>query len=154
MARRATLRASDDDREQVVDRLRHAAAEGRLLASELEERVGAAFSARTYGELDAVVADLPRDPSPRVYRARPSLIRLFVMLVCVALVFPVVTAMAIAAMVLLATVFTVSALMVVVGLCLVGRRRHLLRRYGPPLHAYGRLHGGRAPTQPGRGFWL
>ncbi len=59
MARRATLRASDADRERIVERLRHAAAEGRLLAEELEERLGRAFAARTYGELDVLVADLP-----------------------------------------------------------------------------------------------
>lgn len=59
MAKRATLRASDSDRERVADRLRHAAGEGRLLTEELEERLAAAFSARTYGELHAVVADLP-----------------------------------------------------------------------------------------------
>ena len=51
--------ASDLDRERVADRLRHAAAEGRLLAEELEDRLGAAFSARTYGQLDALVSDLP-----------------------------------------------------------------------------------------------
>jgi len=60
MARRATLRASDADRELVADHLRNATAEGRLLAEELEERLGVAFSARTYGELDSLVADLPR----------------------------------------------------------------------------------------------
>jgi membrane-associated protease RseP (regulator of RpoE activity) len=59
MARRSALRASDGDRERVVERLRHATGEGRLLAEELEERLGAAFSARTYGELDALVSDLP-----------------------------------------------------------------------------------------------
>jgi hypothetical protein len=59
MTRRATLRASDADREQVAERLRHAAAEGRLLAEEFEERLGTALSARTYGELDAIVSDLP-----------------------------------------------------------------------------------------------
>jgi fatty acid desaturase len=59
MARRSALRASDEDRERVVDRLRHAAGEGRLLTEELEERLSAVFSARTYGELDAVVSDLP-----------------------------------------------------------------------------------------------
>ena len=155
MARRSTLRASDDDREQVVDRLRHAAAEGRLLASELEERIGEAFSARTYGELDAVVADLPGPPAPRHrYRSGPPLaLRVFAMLVMISLVFPVLAAVAIAAMVLLATAFTAWVLMAVVGLALIGRRRHHLRRYGPPLHAYGRLHSGRGPGQPGRGFW-
>jgi hypothetical protein len=67
MTRRATLRASDADRELIAERLRQAAAEGRLLAEELEERLGAALSARTYGELDAVVADLP---APRTAPAR------------------------------------------------------------------------------------
>ncbi len=53
------MRASDLDREQVVERLRHATAEGRLRTEELEERLGAAYAARTYGELDPLVADLP-----------------------------------------------------------------------------------------------
>lgn len=59
MTRRAGLRASDADREQVADQLRHASAEGRLHDDELEERLGTALSARTYGELEAVVSDLP-----------------------------------------------------------------------------------------------
>ena len=78
MARRATLRASDADREHVAERLRHAAGEGRILAEELEERLEAVFSARTYGELDAVVADLPgttparrRERSASIFRYGP-----------------------------------------------------------------------------------
>src|SRR6478672_3666039 len=59
MAGRAALRASDADRERAADRLRRAAAEGRLLTDELEQRLEAAFSARTYAQLDAVLADLP-----------------------------------------------------------------------------------------------
>jgi hypothetical protein len=59
MSTRATLRASDADREQVAEFLRHAAGEGRLLVDELEHRLGAALSAKTYAELDAVIADLP-----------------------------------------------------------------------------------------------
>jgi hypothetical protein len=59
MTDRAALRAADADREQVAERLRRAATEGRLLTDELEERLGAALSAKTYGELDAIVADLP-----------------------------------------------------------------------------------------------
>ncbi len=62
MTRRALLRASDAEREQIAERLRQAATEGRLLADELEERLGAALSAKTYGELDAVVSDLPAPP--------------------------------------------------------------------------------------------
>jgi len=69
MARRALLKASDADREQVAERLRHATGEGRLLAEELEERLGAVFSARTYGELDAIVADLPWHGSGRRQRS-------------------------------------------------------------------------------------
>ena len=79
MAQRNGLRASDADREHVADRLRRASAEGRLLAEELEQRLGDAFRARTYGELDAIVADLPgeriaRSPHPRGGFARPALI--------------------------------------------------------------------------------
>ena len=59
MAGRYSLRASDSDREDVADRLRAATAEGRLLAGELEERLEVALHARTYGELDALVVDLP-----------------------------------------------------------------------------------------------
>ena len=70
MGRRSTLRASDADREQIAERLRKAAAEGRLSADELEQRIGAAFAARTYGELDALVADLP-DERLVAPRARP-----------------------------------------------------------------------------------
>jgi hypothetical protein len=53
------LRASDSDRDRVADRLRHAAAEGRLLTEELEERLALVLRSRTYGELEAVVSDLP-----------------------------------------------------------------------------------------------
>ena len=63
MARRNSLRASDSDREAVAEQLRAATAEGRLLAWELEERLEAAFHARTYGELDALVVDLPVPPA-------------------------------------------------------------------------------------------
>jgi DUF1707 SHOCT-like domain len=70
MARRAVLRASDAEREEVAERLRGATAEGRLLAEELEERLAAALRARTQGELDVLVADLP---APRSGRRRGSL---------------------------------------------------------------------------------
>ena len=77
MAQRNGLRASDADREHIAERLRHAAAEGRLLAEELEDRLGKTFKARTYGELDAVVADLPANRVARrsaVPFARPALV--------------------------------------------------------------------------------
>jgi hypothetical protein len=47
-----------------VTRLRRAASEGRLLADELEHRLEAALSARTYGELELLICDLPTDRGP------------------------------------------------------------------------------------------
>jgi hypothetical protein len=80
MERRALLRASDADREGAADRLRTAAAEGRLSDEELEDRLRAAYSARTYGELDPLLADLPtparlpgRRPSRPALWSRPVL---------------------------------------------------------------------------------
>ncbi len=64
------MRASDADREQVTERLRHAAAEGRLLAHELDERLGRALRAKTYGELDATVSDLPGSVPAQRSRSR------------------------------------------------------------------------------------
>jgi hypothetical protein len=59
------LRIGDADRELVADRLRTAAGEGRLAPEELEERLEAAFGARTEGDLTPLVADLPPDPARR-----------------------------------------------------------------------------------------
>ena len=53
------MRASQEERERVVDLLRTHAGEGRLELDELEERVEAALGARTRGDLAALVADLP-----------------------------------------------------------------------------------------------
>ncbi|MCT7352677.1 DUF1707 domain-containing protein [Streptomyces sp. 15-116A] len=53
------LRASHADRDRVVDVLRIAAGDGLLTADELDERLEAALSARTLGELAVLTADLP-----------------------------------------------------------------------------------------------
>ncbi|MEV0739131.1 DUF1707 domain-containing protein [Streptomyces sp. NPDC050549] len=53
------LRASHADRDRVVDVLTGAAGDGRLTVEELDERVEAALSARTLGELAVLTADLP-----------------------------------------------------------------------------------------------
>ncbi|MBO0777173.1 MAG: DUF1707 domain-containing protein [Actinobacteria bacterium] len=53
------LRASHQDRDRVVEVLRDAAGDGRLTAEELDERLEAALTARTYGELASLTADLP-----------------------------------------------------------------------------------------------
>lgn len=91
MARYASLRASDADRDAVAERLRQAAVEGRLEPDELEERLHTALRARTYGELDRLLVDLPRKT---VVRSRPTVstaglalaiaVRLVVLLVVVA----------------------------------------------------------------------
>jgi hypothetical protein len=60
MARSSSIRASDADRDAVAERLRQAAVEGRLEPDELEERLHTALRARTYGDLDPLVSDLPR----------------------------------------------------------------------------------------------
>jgi hypothetical protein len=57
--RRASLRASDADREQFVEALRRHHVEGRLTIEELSERTERAYGARTFGDLDALAADLP-----------------------------------------------------------------------------------------------
>lgn len=55
----AALRASDADRERLVELLKSAFAEGRLSQEEYNLRMGHAYTARTYGELGALVSDLP-----------------------------------------------------------------------------------------------
>jgi Domain of unknown function (DUF1707) len=59
---RRSLRVSHEDRDQVVEQLRVAAGDGRLTAEELDERLGVALTARTYGELDVLLIDLPAVP--------------------------------------------------------------------------------------------
>ncbi|MBT2367001.1 DUF1707 and DUF2154 domain-containing protein [Streptomyces sp. ISL-10] len=53
------MRASDSERERVAERLREAVAEGRLDMEEFEQRLEAAYTARTHGELAPLVRDLP-----------------------------------------------------------------------------------------------
>jgi Domain of unknown function (DUF1707)/Cell wall-active antibiotics response 4TMS YvqF len=56
---RPELRVSDADREATVVRLREAGGEGRLTLEELADRVERADAVRTWGELEALTADLP-----------------------------------------------------------------------------------------------
>jgi cobalamin biosynthesis protein CbiG len=55
----ARIRASDADRDHVVSLLQEHHAAGRLTAEEFGERLEAALRARTLGELDELLADLP-----------------------------------------------------------------------------------------------
>ncbi|SFL63285.1 DUF1707 SHOCT-like domain-containing protein [Geodermatophilus ruber] len=63
------LRAADADRAAVASQLGEHMAAGRLTVFEYEERLGRAYAARTYGELDELTADLP---APRPVEPAPS----------------------------------------------------------------------------------
>jgi hypothetical protein len=95
----ASHRASDAEREAVAERLRGAAAEGRLDADELDERLGRAYGARTIGDLVPLTADLPaaapagaavpvppRLPALRAYHVRRRLATFItVNVICIAI---------------------------------------------------------------------
>jgi Domain of unknown function (DUF1707) len=53
------LRASDDDRERAAERVRVAAAEGRIDLTELDQRLTEVYESRTCAELERVNGDLP-----------------------------------------------------------------------------------------------
>jgi Domain of unknown function (DUF1707) len=59
------LRASDADRDRVIDVLRAATADGRLTADEFNERMEAALASRTFRELAPLTADLATTPASR-----------------------------------------------------------------------------------------
>ena len=54
-----SMRAATADRERTVDVLKAAFAEGRLDQDEYNDRMGRAYTARTYGDLVALTGDLP-----------------------------------------------------------------------------------------------
>lgn len=65
----ADLRASDADRDRIADLLRDALAEGRLTADEHAERVEGVLAAKTVGELEVYIRDLP---AAHRHRAAPA----------------------------------------------------------------------------------
>jgi Domain of unknown function (DUF1707) len=67
-AGRGHLRASDADRDQVVDTLKAAFVQGRLTKDELGQRATQALASRTYGELAALTTDI----AVRLIEAQPS----------------------------------------------------------------------------------
>ncbi len=70
MDNRPDMRASDADRQEVIERLRTALDEGRLKMEEYLERMGLASEAVTYGDLAPLCADLPQAGS--VARREPA----------------------------------------------------------------------------------
>jgi Domain of unknown function (DUF1707) len=74
------LRASDADRERTAQLLREHHAVGRLTAEEFNDRLEKTFAARTLGELDELLADLPaidlyQLPSAGIRPAPPGTVR-------------------------------------------------------------------------------
>ena len=142
------MRASDDDRERVAERLRQAAVEGRLLAHELEERLARALRARTYGDLDDVVSDLP-DGRAGMQRRR-SRRGVALLLDQSPLVIAVVVAVAMVAMLVAAALFVAlwGGWLVIIALATLFARRGVCggrvcggRAYGS---RYGSRYGGRS----------
>jgi hypothetical protein len=72
MEDRPDMRASDADRQEVVERLRGALDEGRLKMDEYLERMGLAYEAVTYGDLVPLYRDLPEAKPAARPVARPQ----------------------------------------------------------------------------------
>ena len=56
------IRASDKERDSVVDVLRDAYTDGRLTLEEFEERTSAAYASKTWTDLRELTGDLPVEP--------------------------------------------------------------------------------------------
>ena len=148
MARRGTLRASDADRDRIIDCLRKASVEGRLAVRELEHRVATALRARTFAELDATVSDLPGNQlgerrsvprrAVRTVQAHPALL-----LVAIPL-----SLAAVATLVAITVLWSALVLVVFV----LGHRRH--RRPGPWAYTARHRFGPAQGAHGGRGSWL
>ncbi|THV41479.1 DUF1707 domain-containing protein [Glycomyces buryatensis] len=65
------MRASESDRQVVMDRLRQAVEEGRLDVAEYQERMDAALQARVYSELDVLLSDLQSLSPPGYQEVEP-----------------------------------------------------------------------------------
>ncbi len=84
-------RAGDADREQVAEVLRTHHTEGRLDTDEMQERIDACYQAKTVGDLEALLDDLPRGQAAELARhghgdhflafGRPRMLRLWPILI-------------------------------------------------------------------------
>src|SRR5215472_4236832 len=68
---RGQMRAGDADRDRVASFLKTAYVDGRLSKDEYDARLESTFAARTYAELDQLVADLPAAPPAPVTAVSP-----------------------------------------------------------------------------------
>jgi len=134
------IRISDADRERVTARLREHFAEGRLTSEELDERISAALSAKTFGDLRKIMADLPdsspappnaKQPPPWAYRPGfvacrgPRLLPLAILFLIAAVAIPGVGWMFVAFLKVVLLVWLVAC---IAGLIAAFRFRRRLRR--------------------------
>jgi len=82
MASSPSIRASDADRDRIATALRENLADGRLTTEEFDERLDKALAAKTIGELEGLMTDLPEtgisqraDASPDRPEGNPPLRR-------------------------------------------------------------------------------
>jgi len=135
------IRISDADRERVAARLREHFAQGRLSSDELDERISAALTAKTVGDLRPIMADLPdpapvtpqtRQSAPRairrvpVFRRGPRLLPLVILALIAALVIPGANWVLFAFLQLVLVLWLVACL---AGLFTVARFRRHMRHY-------------------------
>jgi DUF1707 SHOCT-like domain len=147
MPARAALRASDADREHVAERLRKAAVEGRLDTDELEERLETALSARTYGQLEPLLRDLPARRRRSSQRSRALALGGTALLATLALTAVVLAAIAV---LFIATgVFAGWLLWILAGWFFFGHRRRALRYHRA--RSRRSLHG--CGAWPARRYW-
>ncbi len=66
------LRASDADRERVIEALKTAFVQGRLSKNEMARRTGQALESRTYAELAAATAGIPAGPAAAPPSRQPA----------------------------------------------------------------------------------
>src|SRR5262245_27550696 len=135
------IRIGEADRERRTARLRQHFAEGRLTSDELEERITAALSAKTVGDLRRIMADLPdpgliqppsmpsapwvRGPGALVWRG-PRILPLAIIALVAALVIPGVGWVFLAAFKVLLVLWLVAC---VAGIFAALRFRRHLRRH-------------------------
>jgi hypothetical protein len=160
------IRVSDADRERVADRLREHFAQGRLSSEELDERISAALTAKTFGDLRHIMADLPEPelvppragrPAPWPARPgaigarRPRILPLALLALIVALAIPGAGWVLFAFLQLVLVLWLVAC---VAGIFAAARlRRHWRRYWQPGQGRYWQPGQGRY-WQPGQGsYW-
>ena len=92
-----SLRASDDDREQIVAQLQRHTSAGRLTLDEFSERVGLVYAAATHADLARLTEDLPAEQPARavaIASERRQLLIAFLLAVATIVVLGIVLAIA------------------------------------------------------------